>query len=175
MAESAALEMLRLESEVASGASFLSKIKRSPSRKQKLQPSPLANSSEDLRAQSGRSHSNSISRRTQPRPNLHRAPTAPAAPVSLRSLQSELGRFDDVLGGNAQAAVLVPPPPEIHQSKSASATPTLAEHPNMVDFQPAIHMVPSQSGNVPNPASVYQHIQDMSNKRIATLDYIRKA
>ena len=175
MAESAAIDMLRLEKEISPGG-FLSKITRSPSRKQKVQPSPLANSSEDLYAQNNRSHSGSISRRTQPRPGVLRAPTAPAAPVSLRSLQSELGRFDDVLGGNSQSAILVPPPPaESSQSKSADATPTVPEHSNMADFQPVTHMVPPQSTNIANPASVYQHIQDMSNKRIATLDYMRKA
>ena len=40
---------------------------------------------------------------------------------------------------------------------------------------PPSTLPPALSGSVQSPHAVYQHIQDMSSKRISTLDYLRKA
>ena len=63
-------------------------------------------------------------------------------------------------------------------SKSADATPTSSgpmQLPSNGLVAPSLVQEKPVSTTTQNPNVLYQHIQDMSNKRIATLDYIRKA
>ena len=165
-----------------SGGGFLSKITRSPSKKQKSTQallSPTSSGPHPSFPQNNRSQEGSISKRPQQsRPAVHRNPTAPAAPVSLNSLQTDLARIDDVLGGNVDGPLHgAQSTTPLTVSRSAEATPTRPDVTPMADFQPVVGFNPPQSGGTAaqNPSSIFQHIQDMSNKRIGTLDYMRKA
>ena len=179
MAQSATAELTRAPRDTSSGG-FLSKITRSPSKKGKTHPllSP-SSGPHPVFPLNNRSQEGSISKRPQQsRPAVHRNPTAPAAPVSLQSLQTDLGRIDDVLGGNLEGPLLaVQSTTPLTVSRSAEATPTRPYATPMAEFQPVVAFNPPQSSGTAtqNPSSIFQHIQDMSNKRIGTLDYMRKA
>ena len=119
--------------------------------------------------------------RTRPRPGFQRTITAPAAPLTLSAAEAE----DDV------GSRLAPP---------TAATMTTAAIPHSLvgnSLSPpngssagagaTVPMIMSVNGVVPStqlglssgqsqpPTNLYQQVQEMSRKRIATLDYLRKA
>lgn len=178
MASVAETDVSRAQKDISS-SNFLSKLGRSPSRKNKQQASLLTSGLDPpFHPQNNRNLSGPVPKRSQPRPGFQRAPTAPAASVTLKSLKSELSAEDGAGAGRGDDEMLMTiPVVGTHSSKSADATPTAPEHPLIPDPQAGTTFSPTQSAplNPQNPTSTYQHIQDLSNKRIATLDYMRKA
>ena len=128
--------------------------------------------------------SGSISKRGL-RPGYQRAPTAPAASQSTNVSRPATANRDDEGPQSAIEANMLSAPfshatrPLAH-SKSADATPTSAGPMQLPSHGvPAGNMAPEKplSSGTQRPVEnvLYQHIHDMSNKRMATLDYIRKA
>lgn len=73
--------------------------------------------------------------------------------------------------------------PSAPRYKTMPVVPSAANWGNGVPDVPAIsgsHLI-ANAAHIPvtsqsaNPNTIYQHIHDMSSKRIATLDYMRKA
>ena len=158
-----------------------SSLRRSPSKKKAQTSTPMPSLDgpflEHTTTQAG-----STSKRTY-RPGFQRAPTAPAAPQSTNVSRPTTANRDEEEPQSAIEANMLNAPfsnltkPLAH-SKSADATPTSAgpmQLPSNGLAAPNLTQERSAAPNTPNPNVLYQHIQDMSNKRIATLDYIRKA
>ena len=176
---------LRLKDGQSTGGLFSkasSSLRRSPS-KSKAHKTPMPSLDgpflEHTSTQSG-----SISKRGY-RPGFQRAPTAPAAPQSTNVSRPTTANKDDEGPQSAIEANMLNAPfshltKTLSHSRSADATPTstgtmqLPSHglaaPNLAPEKPLPLGMQNPVENV-----LYQHIQDMSNKRIATLDYIRKA
>jgi len=161
-------EVLRAPRDLSSGG-FLSKITRSPSRKHKAQPSiPLPGI--DVPFLGPNIPPNASSKRTHPRPGFQRNPTPPAAPISLKPAPSDLSVASPTepprsAGESHDAAKTA----QMTLSKSVGATPSNEDQ---------IPHVAGAQGAAPgsqNPTAIYHHIHEVSNKRIATLDYMRKA
>lgn len=166
-----------------SKASSLS-IRRSPSKSSKAHASTPMPSLDGPFLEHTSTQSGSISKRGY-RPGFQRAPTAPAAPQTTNASRPTTANRDNEGPQSAIEANMLNTPfshltRPLSHSKSADATPTSA----------GAMQVPSHGLAAPNLASdkalpqgtqnpvenvLYQHVQDMSNKRIATLDYIRKA
>lgn len=155
-------------------------LRRSPSKKKAHVSTPMPSLDgpflEHTTTQAG-----SISKRTY-RPGFQRAPTAPAAPQSTHVSRPTTANRDEDDPQSAISANMLNAPFSITKplahSKSADATPTSAgpmQLPSNGLAASSLTQEKSVPSNTPNPNVLYQHIQDMSNKRIATLDYIRKA
>lgn len=171
----------------AASNNLLAKFARSPSRKHRARPS---SERIDATASAPASKPN----RVLPRPGPHRTVTSPDANVSLNAIKA------DVQGGSqanstehrsgegtsnmfASMSALATPEPGAPRYKTMPVVPSAANWGNGVPDVPAIngsHLV-ANAAHIPvnsqsaNPNTIYQHIHDMSSKRIATLDYMRKA
>lgn len=178
------------------GASgFLSKITRSPSRRHK----PLgSNGSIDATL----SVTGSTPPRPRPRPGYTRTTTAPAAPVTLSAIKADIvARNSDVTGAStapsqtmfpigldvghsmASRAPLQKSPSDPNTSTINGLKPPIADGfkavPSELDVTAALAMNGMLSNNaaaaLANGPTLHGHIQEMTTKRIATLDYLRKA
>jgi hypothetical protein len=155
--------------------SLFSKFARSPSRKHKPRPS-----SESIDA-SVAGPVKAAAPRTRPGPQ--RVTTAPDGVSTVNSLaQAELGRrkASDAAGSLQQ----------VNETKSTMfvvpslgaaelGTPAYKFVANDIPKVPPLHggaaYNPMVAITALNPNTLYQHIHDMSSKRVATLDYMRKA
>ncbi|KAJ9636561.1 uncharacterized protein PV06_10067 [Exophiala oligosperma] len=164
-------------------AGFLSKLTRSPSRRHK----PFG-SNNSIDATLSPPHS------APPRPGFQRTTTAPAAPTTLNSIKADSvpGRNSDVSGQASGDNMALPLPvplltngtvsgraplQRVSSKDPSNETPATAKGELDVASALAINgMLPTAvvSGGT-NTSAVYTHIQEMANKRIATLDYLRKA
>jgi hypothetical protein len=166
------------------GASgLLSKFARSPSRRHK--PRPSSESIEPVVP-----NPPSKPTRVRPRPGVQRTTTAPDAPVTLNAIKAELSEQESDAKGqtptdgktNMEISSLFLAEtvrrPEIKIAHQAKRKEEIPEVPSLNGAQLAIHPMAAamQMGQIlNNPNTLYQHIHDMSSKRIATLDYMRKA
>jgi hypothetical protein len=156
--------------------SLFSKFARSPSRKHKPRPS-----SESIDASVAAPLKAAASRT---RPGVQRVTTAPDGVSTVNSLaQAEIGRrkASDAAGGlqqvkEAQSSMFVVP------SLGAAELGTPLHYKivsNDIPKVPPLHggaaYNPMVALTALNPNTLYQHIHDMSSKRVATLDYMRKA
>jgi len=164
-------------------AGFLSKITRSPSRRHK----PLgSNSSIDATL--------SPPRPGQPRPGYQRTTTAPAAPITLNSIKADIvsRTNSDVTNPTTSDNMALPLPVPLLTNGSTNGRAPLqrvtsnyttnepsATAKSEVDVASALALngmlsASAVSGGT-NSSALYSHIQELANKRIATLDYLRKA
>ncbi|KAI4157056.1 MAG: hypothetical protein L6R39_000828 [Caloplaca ligustica] len=65
--------------------------------------------------------------------------------------------------------------PNTSKSGTSQSSIAFGQGGNNVPLPPVLNAQPLPSGNIHNPSTVYQHIQDMSSKRISTLHYLREA
>ena len=178
------------------GASgFLSKITRSPSRRHK----PLgSNGSIDATL----SVAGSTPPRPRARPGYPRTTTAPAAPVTLNSIKADIvARNSDVTGASTAPSPnmftipihpdaplvsrtpLQKSPSDPNTSDGVNIKPAIADGfkavPTEMDVPNALAMngmlSSSAAAALANTSALHAHIQEMTTKRIATLDYLRKA
>jgi hypothetical protein len=173
------------------GASgFLSKITRSPSRRHK----PLgSNGSIDATL----SVAGSTPPRPRPRPGYPRTTTAPAAPVTLNAIKADIAvRNSDVTGAAMASSQMLFPidstatrtplqksPSEPNTSNGANGKSAIADGFKAVqsdmDVASALAMNGMLSSGaataIANTSAQHAHIQELTTKRIATLDYLRKA
>ncbi|KAK7903428.1 hypothetical protein LTR67_001448 [Exophiala xenobiotica] len=156
-------------------AGFLSKITRSPSRRHK----PLgSNSSIDATL-------------SPPRPGYQRTTTAPAAPITLNSIKADIvsRTNSDVTNPTTSDNMALPLPVPLLTNGSINGRAPLhrvttnellsATAKPEVDVASALALngmlsASAVSGGT-NTSALYSHIQELANKRIATLDYLRKA
>ncbi|KAK5054603.1 hypothetical protein LTR84_001494 [Exophiala bonariae] len=178
------------------GASaFLSKITRSPSRRHK----PLgSNGSIDATL----SVTGSTPPRPRPRPGYPRTTTAPAAPVTLNAIKADIvARNSDVTGASSASSQTMfpiavdmvsrtplqksPSDPNTIVSNGLNGKPasTIADGfkavPSEMDIAYSLAtngmLSSSATAALTNGSAFHAHIQEMTTKRIATLDYLRKA
>ncbi len=169
-------------------SSLLSKFGRSPSRKHKTRPS-----SESIHVDATLSAAVAAGKPNKytPRPGTQRTNTTPDAGVTLNAIKTELaGRKESNTTDTTVSS------PDSNPSMNSVTAISLAEAARQPSFAvkkadtQGIPQVPPINGaalamnpvlanagatTVQNPSTVYQHIHDMSSKRIATLDYMRKA
>ena len=154
---------------------LLAKFARSPSRKHKARPS-----SESIESVVPVPATKPT--RVRPRPGPHRTTTAPDAPVTLNGVkelppQPVDAKAQTATEGNMDIAAFalsdaVRPP----TFKSVKRRDEVPDMPAFNGAQIAQHAaITAQFGLQNNPNTMYQHIHDMSSKRIATLEYMRKA
>lgn len=151
-------------------AGLFSKFARSPSRKHR--PRPSSDSIETAPPPPP-----SKPTKLRPRPGIQRTTTESAAPVPLGNIREQPKR-DDAKN---------PTPVEGKMDISGFALADAVRRPTfkVVDKRPSeVPDVPSfngaalnqnASGHTNHSANPYQHIHEMSSKRMATLDYMRKA
>ena len=169
-------------------SSLLSKFGRSPSRKHKTRPS-----SESIHVDATLSAAVAAGKpnKYRPRPGTQRTNTTPDAGLTLNGVRAELaGRKES----NATDTTVSSPDtnPSMYSvtaislaeaARQPSNTIKKADSQGIPEVPPingaalAMNPVLANAGaaTVQNPSTVYQHIHDMSSKRIATLDYMRKA
>lgn len=161
--------------------SLFSKFGRSPSRKHKPRPS-----SESIDPASTAAIKASKSRA---RPAPQRGTTAPDGVVTLSGVGQAAGRSEGGIRKPSDgSSTLVSP---IEKSGAMFAVPSLtaaelSQDPQYKFVRSDVPKVPPINGGlaynpiisaaaISNPNSLYQSIHDMSSKRMATLDYMRKA
>ncbi|KIX04988.1 uncharacterized protein Z518_05860 [Rhinocladiella mackenziei CBS 650.93] len=177
---------------------FLSKITRSPSRRHK----PLG-SNDSIDATLSAAAGSPPPRPRPGRIGYQRTTTAPAAPVTLNAIKADLvARTNSDISGLTTADNMIPLPSHLLSDKPNARTPlhkvpsnggggtsnqktannSTSAVPADMDVPSALAlngMLLSTSGpaisNSASTATLYAHIQEMTNKRIATLDYLRKA
>lgn len=155
--------------------SLLAKFARSPSRKHK--PRPSSESIESVVPVPA-----SKPTRVRPRPGPYRTTTAPDAPVTLNGIKELPPQPADLqaqtptessMDISAFALSDAVRPPTFKSVKRKDEVPDM---PTFNGAQVAQHAaISAQFGLQNNPNTMYQHIHDMSSKRIATLEYMRKA
>jgi hypothetical protein len=162
----------RDRNDVASNSLF-SKFARSPSRKHKPRPS---SDSIDVAA--------ATIKTTKPRvrPGLQRGITSPDTPSTLNTIaQGELVLQRKASDG---AATILQSKdnlnmyaiPSLGASELGSQYKyTQSDVPKVPPIHGAIAYNPTVAVSLTNPNALFQHIHDMSSKRMATLDYMRKA
>ena len=187
--------------DVSGGSSLLSKFARSPSRKHKLRPSSESIHNDVILNNAVAAGKPT---RHRPRPGNQRTNTTPDAPLTLNSFKVEpAGRKDSNATDSTEVASpdserdmytvttiplseAVRPPkfvvkkPDTMPDKATEKKPdgtSIPEVPIINSQMLAVNPYLASVGvhNAPNPNTLYQHIHDMSSKRIATLDYMRKA
>ncbi len=154
---------------------LLSTFTRSPSRKHK--PRPSSESIESVVPVPA-----SRPTRVRPRPGPHRTTTAPDASVTLNGIkelppQPGDARAQTPVEGNMDVTAFALAdairPPAFKSMKRKDEVPDM---PSLNGAQLAQNVaITAQFGLQNNPNTMYQHIHDMSSKRIATLEYMRKA
>lgn len=158
--------------DVASNSLF-SKFARSPSRKHKPRPS-----SESIDAVAAATIKAS---KTRPRPALQRGTTAPDGPTTLNTIaQGEVAASRKASDGALAVS-------QSTDSSMMYAVPSLSASdlgPQFKYVQNDVPKIPPIKGGMvynplpaisTNPNALFQHIHDMSSKRVATLDYMRRA
>lgn len=160
-----------------SGASnsLFSKFGRSPSRKHQSRPS-----SDSIDPASAAAIKASKSRARPGGP--HRGTTAPDGVVTLGSIRQSGNRKP-----SDGSSTLISP---VEKSGAMFAVPSLtaaelshdpaykfvrSDVPKVPPIHGAVAYNPTIAASLANPNSLYQSIHDMSSKRMATLDYMRKA
>ena len=158
-----------------SPSGLLAKFARSPSRKHKPRPS-----SESIEAVVPVPASKPT--RVRPRPGVQRTTTAPDAPVTWNGIKELPPKPGDAkaptppegnmeISGFALADPVRPPP-----FKTVKRKDEVPDMPALNSAQLVQNLAVSQQfGLQNNPNTLYQHIHDMSSKRISTLEYMRKA
>lgn len=158
----------------SSHGGLLAKITRSPSRRHKPNASQGSSGSTDATIPAG----GSAAHRNRSRPAFQRNPTAPGGPVTLNPNKAELIRTHSDDSSSKMLASMTAVPFTVAPVPSKSAGPATG-FPNVPPVNGASLGIQgaqsSTTASLPNPNVLYQHIHDMSNKRIATLDYMRKA
>ena len=154
---------------------LLAKFARSPSRKHK--PRPSSDSIESVVPLPATKPT-----RVRPRPGPHRTTTAPDAPVTLNGIKELPPQPGDskpqtpIEGSMEIAAFALSDPVRPPTFKSVKRKDEVPNMPTFNGAQIAQHAaISAQFGLQNNPNTMYQHIHDMSSKRIATLEYMRKA
>ncbi|EXJ86226.1 hypothetical protein A1O1_06596 [Capronia coronata CBS 617.96] len=169
---------------------FLSKITRSPSRRHK----PLGSNDSIDATLSG---SAPTPPRPRPRPGYSRTTTAPAAPGTLNPIRADVvPRTNSDVSHLATGDTMPPHSVAILTNGVNTTRPLLQKHPSngpasansqVAGFAAGETDVPSASAphgmllsatgahGSPSTTALYTHIQELANKRIATLDYLRKA
>ena len=158
---------------------LLSKFTRSPSRKHR--PRPSSESIDSITPIAA-----SKPTRVRPRPGPHRTTTAPDAPVTLSGIKELPQMTGDVkertpvegsmdIAGFALADAVRQPTFKAVKKKEKEKD-EVPDVPTLNAQQSHnISVAMAQMGIQNNPNTLFRHIHDMSNKRIATLDYMRKA
>jgi hypothetical protein len=158
----------------ATSNSLFSKFGRSPSRKHK--PRPSSDSIDAVAAATIKSS------KAKARPPIQRGITAPDGASTLNTIaQGEVAlprKASDGAGAIAQA----------NDSHNMYAVPSLTANdlgtqykfvqsdvPKVPPINGAVAYNPTVAVSLANPNALFQHIHDMSSKRMATLDYMRKA
>jgi hypothetical protein len=149
-------------------SALFSKFTRSPSRRHR--PRPSSDSIEEPPAPPSKPT------KQRPRPGLQRTTTDSAAPAALNGIR-EHPKKDDAkspiegkmdVSGFALAGAVRQPTFKVAEKKSKDEVPDV----------PSINGAALEKTNSAQMSSVgtpYQHIHEMSSKRMATLDYMRKA
>lgn len=172
-----------------SSSRILSKIARSPTANRKHRPVPSGGSGSDSTSISSDPNSRpptqgaSHSRLNAPRPSFQRQISAPDTSVFLKEEVEGPRHFSDATGQVAQqakamlhkqpssAGTMSPPKSSTPVGERASSNmytvPLLSEH--YADHRPSTG---TQQGAT---HYMFQQLQELSNKRIATLVYMRKA
>ena len=165
-----------------SGAStsLFSKFARSPSRKHKPRPS-----SESIDAAA---IATAKAARIRARPPAQRGTTAPDGAVTLNSVHASAGSGEVRPRKASDGAPVLLQSSETHTAMfgvPALNAADLAQNPQYKIIHNDIPKVPPIMGagvynpvvtvSLANPNTLYQHIHDMSSKRMATLEYMRKA
>lgn len=167
---------------------FLSKITRSPSRRHK--PLGSNGSVEAALAATGLTPP-----RPRPRPGYQRTTTAPAAPIPITPVTTDLVARTNSDGsglapaGNMMALPL--PVPLLTNGAADIRTPHYrvrsndgpnATSPPELDVRSALALTgvlqtasATTTPGSPNTSALYTHIQELASKRISTLDYLRQA
>ena len=157
---------------------LLSKFSRSPSRKHKQRPS-----SESIEAIVPVPTSKPT--RSRPRPGPHRTTTAPDGPTSLNAIKelppppSNVKAHTPVEENMEHAGFALAGAVRQPVFKTVKKTDDVPEVPSLNGAQfahsAAWSIPPPQAGQQSNPNTLFQHMHDLSSKRIATLEYMRKA
>lgn len=154
--------------------SLFSKFARSPSRRHR--PRPSSDSIDTVAAATVKSS------KAKARPSIQRGTTAPDSTSTHNSIaQGEAvssRKAGDGLAANSQA----------NESHNMYAVPSLtatdlgtqykfvqSDVPKVPPINGAVAYNPTVAVSLTNPNALFQHIHDMSSKRMATLDYMRKA
>jgi hypothetical protein len=178
---------LRLKDGQSTGGLFSkasSSLRRSPSKNSKTHASTPMPSLDGPFLEHTATQSGSISKRGY-RPGFQRTPTAPAAPQSTNVSRPTTANRDNehpqsAIEGNMLNAPFSHLTKSLSHSRSVDTTSTSTSNmqlPSHGLVAPNLASEKALPPGIQNPVEnvLYQHIQDMSNKRIATLDYIRKA
>lgn len=156
----------------ATSNSLFSKFARSPSRKHK--PRPSSESIDALTAATIKSS------KIRARPPIQRGVTAPDSGSTLHTIAQ-----GEVVPRKASEGL--PALPQSHDNHNMYAVPALTAAdlgPHFKYVQNDVPKVPPINGAIAynpslvistNPNALFQHIHDMSSKRMATLDYMRRA
>lgn len=145
-------------------------LKRSPSKKHKDtidEPLPSLN---QVVSQTEKNDDPNKPSELNRRPEMIRIQTSPLENVSNRSASKDPKRAQSVVEANIAAIS--------HKKEGLSKTPSGGfsngdPTSNSANVQMASSASAGSTG--PNPSGVYQHIQELANKRISTLEYLRKA
>lgn len=167
----------------ASGG-FLSKasssLKRSPSKKHRRQSSNPLPSLEKVFYETQKSQVSEHNPHPQKRPDAHRNQTAPLS-IQTTKLSLKEGKAPQ---SAVEAMMVVTPFTTTHRrdtgnslNKLQAAIPTNSDYISAAVNKGGVPLpatLASASG-IQTPSVLYQHIHEMANKRISTLDYFRKA
>lgn len=169
-----------------SSTRLLSKIARSPTTSRRHRPIPSQGSDgipDPLPVTQGAAHS----RRNQPRPTFQRqisAPDTSVLPLSREEEEEEVKRHSDATGLAAEQAKAMlnsqPLHPQQHNNNNnttaaakGNAPATMFSAPLVSEYYPVQHTNPNIG---PNGVSyMFQQLHELSQKRIATLQYMKRA
>lgn len=175
---------LPLASKESTGTKLLSKIARSPTSTRRHKPAPSQGSDvvpESLRSPTSQTQGAANSRKNQIRPGFYRQVSAPdTSVIRLTTAESTSRHHSDTSGETAlQAkAMLQRQPTNSTQTPSSHAFPPKGANMSFAPLVSEYYIPPGQNAVQSAQTAVnymYQQLYELSQKRIATLQYMRQA